>query len=120
MAKMKAFGASPQTLQDKIAVVAARQAALQDEAQRAQTSEGLTRNRLGLALVSVLAEKARSELRAQDAQFSLYLDALRGRLRLDRRNRLRRRRSRAQPPLRPSPAGDRSRNKRPRCRCCRG
>ena len=91
MAKVKAFGAPPQTLQDKVAVIAARQAAFRDEAQRAQTSEGLTRKRLGVALASVLAEKAQADLRAHDAQFARYLDTLRGRLRPDRRNRLRRR-----------------------------
>lgn len=90
MARIKANGAKPETLQDKVAILAARQSAFRDEVQRAQTSEAILRHRLGGALASALAEKAKADLRAIDAIWARYIESMKGQGRPDRRNRIRR------------------------------
>lgn len=90
MARIKAVGANPETLQDKLAILGIRQAALRDELQRVQISEGVLRSRAGAALVQALSDKARAEIRAQEASWARYRDLQLKRLRPDRRNRLRR------------------------------
>lgn len=88
MARKSAFGDWPVTLADKVEVLAARQAALREETQRAETAEALTRARLGDALLQALAARARSEAAARQVLLDRW--RARGWVRPDRRNRPRR------------------------------
>ena len=85
-----AFGSEPTTLQDKLRVLAARQAAFRSETQRAQLGEALSRARLGEALITVLADRARLTQIARDALWDSYLSRVSALARPDRRNRVRR------------------------------
>lgn len=88
MARKPAFGNWPATLADKVEVLAARQAALRAETQRAEVSEALTRARLGDALLRALAARAMSEAKARQTLLDRWRAA--GWVRPDRRNRPRR------------------------------
>ena len=90
MARQKAFGATPETLREKVEVLAARQSALHAELQRANISDAINRQRIGGALVEALAGKARADLRTIEAGWTRYLAAVKRHSRPDRRNRIRR------------------------------
>ncbi len=80
----------PSPLLEKLGVLGRRHDVLRAETQRAQTAEALTRARLGEALVLALAARSRAEAITRAAVLSRHLAAGRGRLRPDRRNRVRR------------------------------
>ncbi len=72
----------------KVSDLAARYAALREEAQRAAAAEGLTRARLGAALAEALAASARAEQAARVSALAGYRAAARRNIRPRRRNRL--------------------------------
>lgn len=88
MAKKAAYGDWPVTLTDKVEVLAARQAALRAETQRAEMAEAMTRVRLGEALLEALAARAKVEAELRTARWARH--AMAARSSPDRRNRVRR------------------------------
>ncbi|MDP3856084.1 hypothetical protein [Phenylobacterium sp.] len=89
MAKRASDTPSAETggLAGKVSDLAARYAALREEAERAAAAEGLTRARLGAALAEALAATARAEQAARASALAGYRVAARRTIRPRRRNR---------------------------------